>query len=80
MKTLDGGPTAYVADVDNDVIAVLINPDTDVEDSFDMKPHKNQDPLSSDHLALHLLKCKGCSEFDWSKTSQTIRVVARNGK
>ena len=40
MKTLDGGPTAYVADVDNDVIAVLINPDTDVEDSFDMKPHK----------------------------------------
>ena len=33
-----------------------------------MKIYKNQDPLSPDHLALHLLKCKGCSGCGMGKT------------
>ena len=68
---MEGGPTAYDADVDKHVIPLLIGPDTDVEDSLDMNLYKKQDPLSSDHFALHLPQCQGFSGCDWGKTSKT---------
>ena len=51
-------------DVDHDDIPLLFDPDTDAEDELEMKIYKNRNPLSPDHLALHLPKCKGCSGCD----------------
>ena len=61
IRTLEGGPTKFDADVDGNDILLFLKENTEAEDELDMKIYKNQDPLSPDQLALHLPKCKGCS-------------------
>ena len=64
IKTLEGGPTKYDADVDNEDSPFLLEDNTDAENELDMRVYKNQDPLSPDHVSLHLPKCQGCSGCD----------------
>ena len=68
IRTLEGGPSKFHAEVDDHDILLLLIENTDAEDKLDMKIYKNQDPLSPDHIALHLPKCKGCSGCDMGKT------------
>ena len=37
VRSLEGGATKFDADVDNDDIPVLLDPNTDAENEFDMK-------------------------------------------
>ena len=61
IRTVEGGRTKFDAEVDDDQIFFILGDNTDAEHAFDMKIYDNYDPLSCDHLALHLQKCKGCS-------------------
>ena len=67
-RTLEGGPSEFGAEVDDNDIRSFLHENTDAEDELDVKIYKNQDPLSPDHLALHLPKCKGCSGCDMGKS------------
>ena len=68
IRSLEGGPSKFDVEVDDGVVLLLLNENTDAEDEFEMAIYKNQDPLSPDHLALHLPKCKRCSGCDIGKT------------
>ena len=47
---------------------LFVDDDTEADDALDTTIYENRDPLSCDHLALHLPKCKGCSGCDMGKT------------
>ena len=58
VKLLKGGTTKHDASIDADDIDIplMIGSDDDAEGALDMKVHANQDPLSPDHLSIHLPK------------------------
>ena len=58
ISSLEGGPSKFDAEVDEGVIHFLLKQNPDAEDELEMNIYKNQDPLSLDHLAWHLPKCK----------------------
>ena len=68
IRKLEVGKTNFDAEVDDVQIHFFLDDNTDAEKVLDMQIYENQDPLSCDHLALHLPKCKGCSGCDMGKT------------
>ena len=67
VRTLEGCKTKFRAEIDDDHIPFFSDGNADADNALDMKIYENQDPLSCDHLALHLPKCKGCSTCDIGK-------------
>lgn len=70
VTVLESGPTKHNAAIDADVIRLFIDENTVTEDALDVKMYKNQHLLFSDHFALHLPKCQGCSVCDRMKTNK----------
>ena len=50
------------------ILFLFLDDNTDADNAFDIEIYENQDPLSCDHLALHLPKFKGCSTCDMGKS------------
>ena len=71
IRTLEGCKTKFDAEVDDENVPLLLDDDTEADDALDMKIYEKRDPLSCDHLALHLPKCKVCSGCDMGKTSKS---------
>ena len=46
IRTLEGGPSKFDAEVDDNEIRFFRNENTEAEDELDMKIYKNQDPFS----------------------------------
>ena len=64
IRTLEGCKTKFDAEVDDEHVPLLLDDFTEADNALGMKIYENRDPLSCDHLALHLPKCKGCSGCD----------------
>ena len=75
VKVMEGGATEHDAaiDADTDESLLLIDTDSESEGALDVKVYANQNPLSSDHLSLHLPKCRACSVRDGKATKSFSR-------
>ena len=71
---MEDGTTPFDAaiDADPDEPPLLIDTDSESEGALDVRAYANQNALSSDHLSLHLPKCKGCSVCDGGKAAKSI--------